>query len=77
MAITPLAAVVCKFILEHGYVTAERAWDHLGKMPSGSLTRRITELHKAGYHVRKQRCKNPINGRRYTRYSLDTAAAYN
>jgi hypothetical protein len=74
MAITPLAATVAKFILEHGYITAERAWDHLGKIPSGSLTRRITELAASGLKVTKRTSKNPINGRRYTRYSIQLEA---
>lgn len=70
---TPLAHRVLSFIETHGYITAERAWDFL-RVPSGSLTRRVTEIVKAGYPVAKKLTTNPIDGRRYTRYSLETAA---
>lgn len=36
----------------------------------GSLTARISELQKHGYKFNKVSKRHPINGRRYTRYSL-------
>lgn len=68
--LTPAAREVFKFMRDNGFVTAGRAWDHLNQMPSGSLTRRITEIQAAGFQVKKKRAVNPVTERPYTRYSL-------
>lgn len=68
--LTPAAKEVLRFMRDNGFVTAGRAWEHLGQMPSGSLTRRITEIKGAGYQVEKRRAKNPVTKRQYTRYIL-------
>lgn len=68
--LTPVARKVLSFMQTHGHISAGRAWEHLDQLPSGSLTRRITEIKDAGYLVDAERTKNPVNSRPYTRYFL-------
>ena len=69
MSITPRAQEVLDYIKKTGHITGQQAAMNLD-MPSGSLTRRITELNRAGYTIETEIKANPATNRRYASYSL-------
>lgn len=73
---TPLAHKVLSFIETHGSISSQDAFLHMQEMPSGSLTRRITEIKDAGYPIVAETRANPITRKRYTRYSLAHGVTY-
>lgn len=53
-----------------GYVTNRTAMDDLDGMTSATLASRICEMERVGYEVQRDTRKNPVTGRRYTRYYI-------
>jgi len=68
--LSPCARSVYAFMCDRGSISALDAMrSHLG-LSSGSLTRRLTELRDAGFSISRVTNKDPISGRRYSRYTL-------
>lgn len=69
--LSPLAKRVLQYIERNGSISAQEAFLYLDGTPSGSLTRRITELEENGIEIARVTKFNPVTGRRYTRYSFN------
>jgi hypothetical protein len=65
--LTPLARTVLDYLQSKGDASPLEATLDLG-VNSGSFTRRITELRRAGYPITDENRKHPITGRQYKRY---------
>ena len=70
LSLSPLARKVVNHILAAGSISAREAMADLG-ITSASLTRRLTDIEKAGIPVTRERRTHPITGKQYTRYSFD------
>lgn len=70
---TPLARKVHAALVKAGDegLSTRDAYMLLQETTGGSFTRRITELSKLGFQIRKERKVNPLTGKRYSRYFLD------
>lgn len=68
--LSPLARRVYDYMDKHHGITAKSAFMNLGRLTSGSLTRRIVDIERAGIAVNRRQFKDPIVGRQYTLYTL-------
>lgn len=71
-ALTDQARKVYQHMKKAGHITARAAMADYG-ISSGALTKRITDIQRAGFEVKKERARHPIHQRLYTRYSLAEA----
>lgn len=71
LALTPLARKVVDHLLKVGSVSAREAIFDLD-ITSASLSRRMTEIIRAGLPIKRERKKHPITGKPYTDYKLET-----
>lgn len=67
--LSPLARKVYHQMVQVGHITALDAIRSLG-ITSASLSRRICDLEEVGVKVKREKAKDPITGRAYTRYKV-------
>lgn len=67
--LSPQAKRVLAHMRLNGGTSAREAMTDLD-ITSATLARRIVDLEEAGYFIMRESKRNPVTGKRYTRYSL-------
>ncbi len=69
-ALSPQAQDIVKYIRKAGSISARDAVNDLG-ITSSVLTRRLTDIERAGFKVVRTRKVHGVTQKRYTRYTLE------
>mgnify|MGYP000467458689 CR=1 FL=1 len=68
-------AAVLEHIRRNGSISCREAFMNLNEMTASDLRKYITRLRKDGFSISAEAKRNPVTGKRYTRYSLAHAKA--
>ncbi|MEL6509027.1 MAG: helix-turn-helix domain-containing protein [Pseudomonadota bacterium] len=68
-SLSTMAQKVYQHMNRAGSISAREAMADYS-MSGNTLSRRITDITEAGFHVERERRKHPLTGNMYTRYSL-------
>lgn len=68
-ALTPQAKQIVSHMRRAGSISMREAMNDYG-IAGGTLTRRITDIKKAGFSVSSEKRKHPMTGQSFTRYTL-------
>ncbi|MEM6746801.1 MAG: helix-turn-helix domain-containing protein [Pseudomonadota bacterium] len=63
----PQAQKVMRFAAQNGSISTREAFIDLD-IGQGSLTKKVTQIGRAGFRVVRERRQHPVTGRQYTRY---------